>query len=569
MAVKKSKAELAKKIASKVKAKAKTKKTKAPSYVKQGQSAPQSKAWTEPSDKQEKAKPVGVRWTDDGARKAGKNPNVRPTKADIEKYSGKTFRGKLAGKDGKVDRRYIYGENRVDKSDFNRKNSFARGGNTNPIEKLRIKSITVDVHEDNYENGEGKYVNGYGMKEYANKTLSASDIMDFFENELYLSGDKKDYVVMDNTIRFDRLVNEDSQELTPSEYGNWMIGKIKAYNEHWIISFDLIVDKPITEEELSRMTGISSYKYGGMMAKGGKTRVGFSGRQSPNYDKVLDGDKLGKPVGVRWTTDGAERLGKNPHSRPTKADVEKYAGKTFRGKLAGKDGKVDRHYIYTESRQDKADMKPSRKFISLKSGGKTTYRPQYVPNSRIKSITLDNGRVIPNENIYDGAYVSKSLKLVDGGIMMTGGEADGSYVSMYARGGGVKKISNVESSSYSENLLPFKGANLEGKLLDNGDYVVLSYGYYPIWWYCKSEGKWYGNSTKYSVTTSKQMSQSRPSWDATMVSRDELEKKMMSHSAKYEVGGVLSGLPASSLQGVGGTTFSTTDLTPNLDINAQ
>jgi hypothetical protein len=42
----------------------------------------------------------------------------------------------------------------------------------------------------------------------------------------------------------------------------------------------------------------------------------------------------------------------------------------------------------------------------------------------------------------------------------------------------------------------------------------------------------------------------------------------MSHSAKYEVGGVLSGLTASSLQGVGGTTFSTTDLTPNLNINA-
>ena len=128
---------------------------------------------------------------------------------------------------------------------------------------------------------------------------------------------------------------------------------------------------------------------------------------------------------------------------------------------------------------------------SFARGGRAGYRPQYVPNEEIVSMTLRSGKVIKNDSIYDGAYVSKSLKLEEGGTMGAGS---------FARGG-VERIANTQARDYSENLIPFKGANLEGKVLDNGDYVVLSYGYYPIWWFCKKEGKWYGNATKYSVPT--------------------------------------------------------------------
>ena len=141
---------------------------------------------------------------------------------------------------------------------------------------------------------------------------------------------------------------------------------------------------------------------------------------------------------------------------------------------------------------------------------------------------------------------------------------------MFARGGGVERVTNSQSRDYSENLIPFKGANLEGKTLDNGDYVVLSYGYYPIWWYCKAEGKWYGNSTKYSVTTSKQMTQSRPTYDAKMVTKNELTDLMMKHHARFEDGGMLDGIlgdtGAATTNGVGGTSFSSLDLTSNMDL---
>jgi hypothetical protein len=194
---------------------------------------------------------------------------------------------------------------------------------------------------------------------------------------------------------------------------------------------------------------------------------------------------------------------------------------------------------------------------SFARGGST----QYVSNDMIESITLTNGRVIKNDRIYDGAYVSKSLKLEDGGTLGAG---------MFARGGGVERVANTQSRDYSENLIPFKGNNLEGKTLDNGDYVVLSYGYYPIWWYCKAEGKWYGNSTKYSQTTSKQMTQSRPTYDAKMVTKNELTDLMMKHHSRFEDGGMLDNIlgdtGGATSNGVGGTSFSSLDLTPQMDL---
>ena len=119
---------------------------------------------------------------------------------------------------------------------------------------------------------------------------------------------------------------------------------------------------------------------------------------------------------------------------------------------------------------------------------------------------------------------------------------------MFAKGGSTEKfdlskappkIPNVEAHAYSENLLPFIGNNIDGKHLPNGDYGVFGYGYYPLWFWCKKDGKWYGNSTKASATTSKQFSQSRPSWDAQMLSHEELSKKMLGESeASFELGGI-------------------------------
>jgi hypothetical protein len=92
--------------------------------------------------------------------------------------------------------------------------------------------------------------------------------------------------------------------------------------------------------------------------------------------------------------------------------------------------------------------------------------------------------------------------------------------------GGVPKISNRDAKEYTENKLEFKGANLEGKKMENGDYVVLSYGYYPIWFFSAATSKWYGNKNGFSMTTKKQISQSRSTYTADMLSKSELEDVM-------------------------------------------
>lgn len=76
-----------------------------------------------------------------------------------------------------------------------------------------------------------------------------------------------------------------------------------------------------------------------------------------------------------------------------------------------------------------------------------------------------------------------------------------------------KKTTNVDSSQFVAGKIPFKGSNLEGfwDINSKNDwyYVVESYGWYPIYLFINN--KWYEVSDSYSSSTSKQLSQSRPS----------------------------------------------------------
>ena len=69
------------------------------------------------------------------------------------------------------------------------------------------------------------------------------------------------------------------------------------------------------------------------------------------------------------------------------------------------------------------------------------------------------------------------------------------------------QTTNTESHNYTSRKQPFKASNLTGRYVGNS-YVVYSYGYYPI--YANVNGVWFKNSEKYSRTTSKQQTQSRP-----------------------------------------------------------
>jgi hypothetical protein len=140
----------------------------------------------------------------------------------------------------------------------------------------------------------------------------------------------------------------------------------------------------------------------------------------------------------------------------------------------------------------------------------------------------------------DGKPLGSTL-LARGGDLALQHEVKPLGSTLLAKGGRayVERIPNSESHAYSENRIPFKGSNLEGKILDNGDYTVLSYGHYPIWYWSSKENKWYGNKDKYSNTTAVQISQSRPTIEAQMLSHSELLEKMRDEDARFDLGGIM------------------------------
>ena len=85
------------------------------------------------------------------------------------------------------------------------------------------------------------------------------------------------------------------------------------------------------------------------------------------------------------------------------------------------------------------------------------------------------------------------------------------------------KVANKNCKTFVENMREFKGNNLEGKFNSNGNYVVLSYGWYPV--FINKGNKWFEVSDTYSVSTAKQMTQSRPN-DTIKVSKETMRDLM-------------------------------------------
>lgn len=69
-------------------------------------------------------------------------------------------------------------------------------------------------------------------------------------------------------------------------------------------------------------------------------------------------------------------------------------------------------------------------------------------------------------------------------------------------------IANRDARRYVNALQPFKGSNMFAEDFF-GIYAIYSYGYhFPM--YVRINNKWYGNSDRYSSSTSRQMQQTKP-----------------------------------------------------------
>jgi hypothetical protein len=514
--------------------------------------------YSEDMDGQRIAKPVGYRYTDRLAKRLGVDAYKRPTPAHIEKYLGKG----------------VYVEKREDKTDNKPSKkyiSLASGGGTQRIYEVEIKKGNSSFAHSVRASSEREALKK-AKEEYPNAVIG--DVYFTTRKRLEDGG----YMAKGGVNQVGRQYPNYSEDMDGQKiakpvgyrYTDRLAKRlgVDAYKRPTPAHIEKYLGRGVYMEKREDKTDNKPSKKFISLAKGGVNQVG---RQYPNYSEDMDGQRIAKPVGYRYTDRLAKRLGVDAYSRPTTAHVEKYFGKG----------------VYRELRQDKTDAKPSVKYISLAKGGVSQSGRQY-PNY---SEAMDGQRIAkPVGNRYTDrlakrlgvdAYSRPTTahveKYMGKGVYKelredkTDNKPSKKYISLEDGGmmarGGVERIANSNAREYSENLIPFKGNNLEGKTLDNGDYVVLSYGYYPIWYYCKADNQWYGNSTKYSVTTSKQISQSRPTYDAKMLSRADLDQLMLKHTAKFENGGVLDGILGDmGTHSVGGTMFSNGNLTPQMDI---
>jgi hypothetical protein len=109
-----------------------------------------------------------------------------------------------------------------------------------------------------------------------------------------------------------------------------------------------------------------------------------------------------------------------------------------------------------------------------------------------------------------------------------------------------KTISNTKAWMYTMSQMPFKGSNLSSYWKNDSKgvpvYVVLSYGWYPIFVY--KEGIWYQVVDSYSSSTGRQISNSNPNhWkaynknvesDVYFMNKDEL-RKLINYAGHDEI----------------------------------
>lgn len=495
------------------------------------------KTYNEFRDITKEAKPVGYRYTDALAKRLGVNPLSKPSNAHVEKYLDKG----------------VYWENRADKSDQNRKDKLAKGGNVKETRVYAIDFSNFDEDEnvnslsdEKFMDKAEEYGHVYTLKgfqqavnndeinmtylairfiggdtEYARGgKLSKSKILDLYKTKKSFSD--SDSKMIDEAIENGYIDTDDIKE----DFMGFLDENLKA-DDH---SFS---DEEIFEYTDEHYENGKTHHENYRQFLGKKDGKYARGGQAPSYKETYFGNKWtrkadkeekGKRVGYRYTDKLAKRLGVNKYAKPTDVHIEKYLG----------------NGIYFENRKDKSDVSPKDK---LAKGGTTQTYPQSQSYNEFRDIQKDakpvgyrytdklakrlgvNVLAKPSkahidkyldkgvywENRADKSDQNRKDKLEDGGEMAKGGQA---------------RISNSEASSYAENHQPFKGNNLESKTLENGDYVVLSYGYYPIWYWNKKENKWYQNKEKFSQTTARHITASRPTYDAQVVTRNEMDNMM-------------------------------------------
>lgn len=138
--------------------------------------------------------------------------------------------------------------------------TFAKRKFANEGSKILVKWCTVDVHEDDYEEGEGDYVQSYDLDLKGTYDSIQALIRDISRQSVFPDS-IKDYVFFDangGEITSDVTVNNDNYEPSSKEVKAWERGELTLYSARLSCGIELVITKPMTNEDAEEM-GLEVY----------------------------------------------------------------------------------------------------------------------------------------------------------------------------------------------------------------------------------------------------------------------------------------------------------------------
>ncbi len=144
-------------------------------------------------------------------------------------------------------------------------NEMAKGGQLPKEGKLVLQSYTVDIYEDDYNEGEGKMVNYWD--ERLNKEFdNGKDLLDYIKNSVVYSEDAHFHIDEEGYLYGNLLVDSESVGASKTQIERWKKGDEKLFSANYRFIITIVQEETLSQEELSEILGVDMY------AKGGKVK---------------------------------------------------------------------------------------------------------------------------------------------------------------------------------------------------------------------------------------------------------------------------------------------------------
>jgi predicted transcriptional regulator len=244
------------------------------------------------------------------------------------------------------------------------KNEYAKGGQTKMADRLPTYEIDLIYSDKSSSNANAYYDSSEDIRDYLAKIISEKEF-DKFESMGY---DFNVIFGVEMSTTFETKIYIPRDEKIKEKLVTFILGTIKPqYN----VKFRMVT-KPSSDINVNKHA-----KGGNINSKTNKkmaTKKVKDGQAAPQtkrwifafnkggynyyntkevpYKKPVDSEKKGAPVGYRFSKFAEEKgITNNRFRKPTKSEVEQYAGKKKNGKLI----------MYRETRSNKSDVNPKKR----------------------------------------------------------------------------------------------------------------------------------------------------------------------------------------------------------------